>query len=131
MSTCPIPKVVANRPPTDALNGNMRRRSSTQVKKDLEAKNFAKAAVEWSINTDKHQQQAHIANLEDILRKEDILWEKESIRPDLQAYDNNQVNSVSTWPEPEDVDELSYEAVDDCDYSDVVASKGDLILFAA
>ena len=109
----------------------MRRRSSTQVKKDLEAKNFAKAAVEWSINTDKHQQQAHIANLEDILRKEDILWEKESIRPDLQAYDNNQVNSVPTWPEPEDVDELSYEAVDDCDYSDVVASKGDLILFAA
>ena len=86
MSTCPIHKVVANRPPTDTLNGNMRHRSSTQVKKDLEAKIAAKAVAEWSINTAKNQQQACIANLEDILWKEDLLQEKQSIRPNLQAY---------------------------------------------
>ena len=115
MSTRPICKVVANRPPTDALNGNMRRRSSTQVKKDLEAKIAAKAAVERSINTAKNQQQARIANLEDILWKEDLLQENQSIRPDLQAYAKLELDYS-------DLDEN----VDASDYLEVVASEGDL-----
>ena len=119
MSSRPIRKVVANRPPTDALNGKMRRRSSTQVKKDLEAKIAAKAAAERSINTAKNQQQARIANLEDILRKEDLLQEKQSIHPDLQAYAELELDYL-------DLDELSYENVDAGDYLEVVASEGDL-----
>jgi vacuolar-type H+-ATPase subunit E/Vma4 len=123
MSARPLRKVVVNRPPTDALNGNARRRSSMQVKKDLEVKISAKAAAERSINTAKHQQQARIANLEDILRKEDVLREKQSIRPDLQNY----AVTDSERTEPEDVDELSDEVVNE--YLDVVASEGDFHSF--
>jgi hypothetical protein len=83
MSARPKRNVVVNRPPTDILSGNMRRRSSAQVKKDLEAESAAKTAAEQLMNTAKHQQQARIANLEDILRKEDRLWT--TSRPDLQA----------------------------------------------
>ena len=49
----------------------------------------------------KNQQQACIANLEDILRKEDLLQEKQSIHPDLQAYAELELDYL-------DLDELSY-----------------------
>jgi hypothetical protein len=84
MSARPTRKVVSSRPPTDRLNGNVRRRTSEQVKKDVETKKAATAAAERSIDASKRQKQAHIANLEDNLRKEDVLWEKQSFRPDLR-----------------------------------------------
>jgi hypothetical protein len=34
----------------------------------------------------KHQKQAHFANLEDNLQKEDVLYEMQSVRPDLQDH---------------------------------------------
>lgn len=86
MAPRPTRKVVGSRPSTDKLNGNVRRRSSEQVKKDEEAKKAAIAAAEWSIDTSKCRKQAHIANLEDNLRKEDVLWEKQSVRPDLLDF---------------------------------------------
>ena len=42
----PTHKAVNSRASTDTLNGNVRRRSSEQVKKDQEASNAAKAAEE-------------------------------------------------------------------------------------
>jgi hypothetical protein len=83
MTGRPTRKVVTARPSTDKLNGNVRRRSSEQVKKDVQTKKAATAAAERSIDATKRRKQAHIANLEDNLRKEDVLWEKQSVRPDL------------------------------------------------
>lgn len=97
MSTRPTRKAVNSRPSTDALNGNKRRRTSEQVKKDLEATKAAAVAVEQSNDTAKRRKQERIANFEDKLRKEDVLWEKESVRPDLQEKNG----TLTKWPEPE------------------------------
>ena len=142
----PTRKAVNSRASTDTLNGNVRRRSSEQVKKDQEASNAAKAAEEWSINTAKRQKQMHIANLEDNLRKEDVFREKQSVHPDLQVntvmypkaslvlfgnwHRTNNVfqhkSTVTEWPDPEE-DGLSY--VDEHSDSEVVANEGGFLLF--
>ena len=88
MSTHPTRTAVKGRPSTDTLNGNVWHRTSEQVKNNLDAKKSASTTVEWSIDTAKRQKQAHIANLEDSLQKENVLWEKQSVHPDLQDHNN-------------------------------------------
>ena len=97
MSTRPTRKVVNSRPSTDILSGNVRRRTSEQVKNDVETKKAASVTLERSIDTAKRLKQAHIANLEDNLRKEDRLREKHSVRPDLQDHHNGD-KPDSTYP---------------------------------
>jgi hypothetical protein len=126
MSTCPTRKAVNSRPSTDTLNGNTRRRKPEQVKKDLDAKNAAAVALERSNETAKRLKQEHIANLEDNLRKEDVLWEKQSIRPDLR---NQESTPLTKWPEHEvaepEADDPEFSFLD----SEVVANEGDFLLF--
>jgi hypothetical protein len=127
MSTRPTRKAVNSRPSTDVLSGNIRRRTSEQVKKDQEAKKAATIAVERSNDSAKRQKQERIANLEDNLRKEDVLWEKMSVRPDLQHHDSATLTKrpEPEVAEPEDTDGLSYVASD----SEVVANEGDFLFF--
>ena len=112
MSTCPTSKAVNSRHFTETLGGITRRRTSAQLKKELEDKLAAIVALEESNDSAKHQKQEHIAHLEDKLWKENVLYEKQSVRPDLQYPDTT---TLTEWPEretasaqPEDTNGLGF-----------------------
>ena len=124
MSTCPTRKAVNSRPSIDVLSGNIRRWLSEQVKKYDDAKKAAAVAVKKSNDTAKHLKQEHIADLEDNLQKEDVLLEKQSVRPDLQ------VQNTSTLTKPSEPDDAEPEDAD-CIYTDseVIPNEGEFLLF--
>lgn len=139
MSARPSRKAVNSRPSTDILNGNVRRRTSEQVKKDQEAKKAASVAAEQSNVTARRLIQEQIARLEDDLRKEDIRMEMQSVRPDLQ--DRSSTTTLTKLPEPEvaepvasaepepheDADGLSYVGYFDSEMQQMVAHEGDFL----
>ena len=134
MSTRPTRKAVNSRPSTETLGGITRRRTSAQVKKALEDKLAAIVALEESNDSAKRQKQEHIAHLEDKLRKEDVLYEKQSVRPDLQYPETT---TLTKWPEresasaqAEDADGLGFLYQGDLDLdSEVVANEGNFLSF--
>ena len=133
MSTRPTCKAVNSRPSTETLGGITRRRTSAQVKKALEDKLAAIVALEESNDSAKRQKQEHIAHLEDKLRKEDLLYEKQSVRPDLQYPETT---TLTKWPEretasaqPEDADGLGFLYQGDLE-SEVVANEGNFLFFS-
>ena len=103
MSTRPTCKAVDSRPSTDTLNSTTRHRTSKQVKKDTDTQKADAVAALQSNEMEKHIKQGHIANIEDNLWKEDVLYENKSVCPDLQVQ-NHKSSNLTKWREPEVAD---------------------------